>query len=709
MVLTARRPEPAGKREGAGAGEHVSNLVALLLASAIFLCACSRSTSAAPLPVSIAPPAAHTTADVPVVIKGSGFVLTGARHFGQQGVQVDSTFRAWLGAAPLRQVTWIDDATLSAVVPAGVSGDPLDLTVEGPTGRGVLPGAFRAAASTPAALSAALSVPGSVLVTQAFTVTLTVTNTGGMAANAVAPSALSIAGGSVTVSSGPSPASAIIGAGAAATFSWGCRSNATGAISFSVAATGADANDGGLHGASARASTIAVEVGQIASDPFGNGSPFSYVFDFNGLVYLGPNQAGNGGVRMLPEGSSIQNVTFTFNNDLGQKDANLSGGGLAPYPSLGSTGCAPNTTACGPDNENGRGIYASGLIAGTPCLFASGSLSGGGLSHVYATTDTTTAPDFNYVGLSTVLNTLEAQGSSSMIVYHDRVYLGIPSNRANRPFMMVLNRTPAVPGFDAAKGDAVDLTATSMPGIGAKATTLSNAAPTQMIDSFAIFNDTLYLANNGGWIRSTKGNPGPYATSPGDWAVTIPAVAAYVAKTSVTTTKLADLLPSDRALPQMAVLNGTLYAGRNTTAGPQLWACAPGAKLDCDPPDWSLIAANTIGDSQLSAFNDANNASVTLLVATASHLYVGYDDAVDGVRIYRSTSAAPTSTADFEGQNHCNAAGGSSACPGLGGNGLGTGATRIFDARALTYGGAGYVYLTAGTGTSAVRVFRLPE
>jgi hypothetical protein len=33
--------------------------------------------------------------------------------------------------------------------------------------------------------------------------------------------------------------------------------------------------------------------------------------------------------------------------------------------------------------------------------------------------------------------------------------------------------------------------------------------------------------------------------------------------------------------------------------------------------------------------------------------------------------------------------------------------TRIFDARALTYGGVDYLYLTAGTGTGAVRVFRI--
>jgi hypothetical protein len=35
--------------------------------------------------------------------------------------------------------------------------------------------------------------------------------------------------------------------------------------------------------------------------------------------------------------------------------------------------------------------------------------------------------------------------------------------------------------------------------------------------------------------------------------------------------------------------------------------------------------------------------------------------------------------------------------------------TRIFDGRALSYGGADYLYLTAGTGTGGVTVFRVPE
>ena len=352
-------------------------------------------------------------------------------------------------------------------------------------------------------------------------------------------------------------------------------------------------------------------------------------------------------------------------------------------------------------------MYGSGTIAGTPWLIASGSLSSGGMAHVYATTDTMAAPDFDYISVKNQLGG-EVQGTSAMAVFHDRIYLGFASVKANRPFLLVINTTPPTPGFGASSSDALNLASTRMPGLGANGSP-KNTASTQLIDAFGVFNDKLYLGNNGGWMRSTTNAPGSSLASPSDWAVATPSAAEYVAKTSVTTSKLADLLPADRSLPQWAVLNGKLYAARNTTSGPQLWACTPGGDGACDPADWALIARNTSGDSQLSQFNDPNNASVSLLVATPSHLYIGFDDATDGVRLYRSSTTAPLTLSDFQGHGGCPASAGSASCPGLGGNGLGADATRIFDGRALRYGGADYLYVAAGTGTGGVTVFRVPE
>ena len=97
---------------------------------------------------------------------------------------------------------------------------------------------------------------------------------------------------------------------------------------------------------------------------------------------------------------------------------------------------------------------------------------------------------------------------------------------------------------------------------------------------------------------------------------------------------------------------------------------------------------------------------IALLAATSSQLYVGYNNTA-GLVIYRSSGTAPASRSDFEGAGGCDASTAPSSCDGLGGRGLGVGATGIFDGRVLTYGSKDYVYLTAGTGTSGFRVFRL--
>ena len=244
-------------------------------------------------------------------------------------------------------------------------------------------------------------------------------------------------------------------------------------------------------------------------------------------------------------------------------------------------------------------------------------------------------------------------------------------------------------------------------GVGSNAVLNRNPASVQMIDAQTAFNDLLYLANNGGVVHSNTNDPQPPINGvPPDWTTSTPSDAAYAAKASLTTKKTHDLEPSDKAFPRMAVLAGKLYAARNTTSGPQLWVCSPGTDLACNRGDWTLLAANGIGDTQLSQFDDPQNIRVTLLAATSSRLYVGYNNTA-GLVLYRSKGSSPAARADFEGAGGCNASAAPSACDGLGGRGLGAGATRIFDGRVLTFASKDYVYLTAGDGTSGFRVFRL--
>ena len=65
---------------------------------------------------------------------------------------------------------------------------------------------------------------------------------------------------------------------------------------------------------------------------------------------------------------------------------------------------------------------------------------------------------------------------------------------------------------------------------------------------------------------------------PADWTIATPTAAAYTAKTSVTTLKVADLEPADKAWPMSAVFKGLLYLARSLF-GRAPWLALVGATL----------------------------------------------------------------------------------------------------------------------------------
>ncbi len=459
------------------------------------------------------------------------------------------------------------------------------------------------------------------------------------------------------------------------------------------------------------------EVEQLAENPFGDGTAFSFIFRYDNRIYLGPSRTGRGGVRMGPDGSAPEAFTWRLPQDtVGNRTSNAR---PPPYLSIGGPGCAKDTYDCGPDNENGRGLFFAGVMGGQEWLGVAGANTAGDVDYIYLTQERDAQLDFRFVDLDEAPLGGQTKGTSSALFFHERLYLGFPDTGGNRPYLVVLKQTPSVaPGLDAKPpGDAESLEAENMPGLGKSGTPANNAAM-QMIDAMVAFNDRLYLANNGGCMRSTTPTPRPYGDFPGDWAVCTPSLAAYTSRTSRTTAKTAGLEPEDKAVPQMAVFGGRLYLARNTTAGPQLLVCTPatgGAPTQCDPGDWALVAPNTLApmDKLLTQFDNPANTSLALLVATGKHLYVGFNNASQGVVLLRSEGTAPSTQADFRGTRGCLASQhASGGCAGLGGNGLGVATPRVshlFDGVALTFGGADFVYVTAGDGSAAVRVFRVVD
>jgi uncharacterized repeat protein (TIGR01451 family) len=568
---------------------------------------------------------------------------------------------------------------------------------------------------TPSSISATLAIPQTIPLSDTFAVALTVTNSGDASVNLAVPGTPSIATGSTgtaTMSSGPSPSMGVTLAGHSdQTFTWSFTATGEGTLKLQAQISGTDANDGSARTASAASAVASIaEVVLLASDPFADGTAFSFLFDFSGQLWLGPAANGTGAVRMNADGSGAQPVTWQIEHSTAASNTFYRN---ALAHTIGDKGCTSNTSGCGPDNESGRALFFHGIVGGTEWLGLAGAHVNSGTDYarfVYFTNGTFPLAtggytDFAYTDLSSQVSS-STSALTSAAVFHNRVYLGFRDTSTQDPVLEALSTMPSLPGSAPSSGLA-DMGATNMPGVGGGA----------MIDSMAVFgtspNDALYLANARGFTRTTTTSPSQcqsiliILTNCSDWTDATPSAFAYSAKVALATTKTSDLEPADRAVSAFASFGGRLYAARNTTTGPQLWSCDPtrsGSTAQCDPGDWSLAAPNTSGDTQLTQFNDANNAAITLLAATSQHLYVGFNNSVRGVVLYRTANATAATVTDFTGRLGCTANG--SSCHGIGGDGLSAGVTRLFDGRALTFAGTDYLYLAAGTGSSPVRIYR---
>jgi hypothetical protein len=443
------------------------------------------------------------------------------------------------------------------------------------------------------------------------------------------------------------------------------------------------------------------------------------------MLYAGPNRDGTGAVRMAPDGTGATSIDWQLevNTDPANPARNL----MYQWPfapichTIGSSGCVANTTACGPDNESGRAMFASGNVRGTEWYLVSGPSTSGGSRYLYMTNPGFPLASGGYDDLAFVQVQAGQVGSTRMMTaahfFQDQLFIGfldssgtVPVSQQYAPVLNAISTMPALPGYIATAGaDLVDLQGVKLPALGTRGSPGNNGHSWLMIDSMTDLNGSLYAANNGGIARSV-GAPTPCtATGCANWANATPSATAWSGKTAVTVdgSVLGSLQPSQRAVPAMVLFGAHLFAARNTTSGPQLWSCDPAKGADaqqCEPGDWTLVAPNLAGDTLLTQFDSSANAAITLLVATTSHLYVGFDSP-NGVQIFRTALPSASAQSDFTGQSGCDAS--QAGCAGIGGGGLGAGLTRMFDGHAFTYAGNEWVYLSAGTGSAGPRVYRL--
>jgi hypothetical protein len=315
---------------------------------------------------------------------------------------------------------------------------------------------------------------------------------------------------------------------------------------------------------------------------------------------------------------------------------------------------------------------------------------------------TTGTVDMLYVDLGGLLGG-STRGLSAVQGVNDHTYLGFSDEGGARPYLVDLIATPNFPGLnDAQEGtDAFNLDADKMPGVG------TDPGPTNhaMIDAITAFGASLVFGNDGGWLHSRDTlHPPPHEDDNTKYGISTPDNSQYTNKTSTTTTKVGDILPADRAVPSIVEFQGLLYVARNTSDGPQLWRCDPQGTY-CDSDNWTLIAPNSTGDTELSQFNNPNNTSITLLESSGSHLFVGFDNATEGVVLYSTSNANPLALTDFYGDQGCVAG---SGCAGIGGTGFGRSENKQFlDSETIDVGGGELrVYAVVGDTVAPLNLYR---
>lgn len=509
-----------------------------------------------------------------------------------------------------------------------------------------------------------------------------------------------------------SVAAASIDAGGLAVFSWNCTAAAVGQVKLSTSLTGSDANDGTPLAASAVGVVAVDEAAMVLDDPFGGGTVFSFVFAYDGHVFLGPSGDGRGLVRCLPDATGCASWALSFYRDQ-VATGSVHQNPCPYYVTLGSSTppgspsyCDPDNpwaTACncGPNLESGRGLFTSMTISGNEWLVAMGRSKKHFLRYLYMTRETATPLHVSYVDLTASIPVTPDPGVedvTSFAILNDRVYVGLQVQSPDGPRLVVLTRTPVAPGLDATASDTAATTfqKTVMNELG-------NAV--SQVDSMLGLEGRLFVANRKAVLVSRTGTPDLTAAdattqfdectplAPATWAAGNPD---YVGKIDVT--------PADKVVPALAAWQGRLYLARNTLAGvPEIWVFTPrhdalGNFLGCAPDrsDWRRIATN---------FADAGNVRATALFATAAYLYVGYDNATSGVQVFRSSNPAPGSESQFTGRLSCTA-----PCEPVGRAGFGDPTNvRFLDARAMLFGGVDQVWATVGTSSSTVRVFRISE
>lgn len=499
--------------------------------------------------------------------------------------------------------------------------------------------------------------------------------------------------------------------------------------------------------------------GVLAVNPFADGANSGSLTLFRNRVLLGPGANGNVALEFRPDGSQPRMLSFGFVRDWvpgpgGAVHSNLAGGLRgAEFRTIGATGCLPDRidplSGCGPNNEDGQGVFTSGAMYGREYLFLTGTREAGDNDYVYYTDSAADHTVFQYLDLSDSFNNVWAgpnidnRGVETLHTANNRLYVVMPGDNMNRPYVVKVHQLTR----EIEEGNTGHWMHLGMaPGFGRRARNKPAMADILGGNIFS-FQDHIYAANSGsvlhpasgayasqapgitaptlindgGLIRSRNGDPQPCDPWPGadgqgdrcpDWVDITPTSEWFTHYFSIVLKSLSDLIPAERPFPATTQFRGNLYVIRNACevnmigslcdlsrhdcrlddticpAGrevPQLWKCRP---LESGNPvacDADDWTPVAMNTQGKTNFGDDENRWASLLTVSGGRLYIGFDNLHSGAELWRSREGALDLNSALDFEK-----------VGPDGFGATRARTRIFSAASTSDNGRDYLYITAG-------------
>ncbi|MDM8001622.1 MAG: Ig-like domain-containing protein [Bacteroidota bacterium] len=452
-----------------------------------------------------------------------------------------------------------------------------------------------------------------------------------------------------------------------------------------------------------------IKDGEYFTDPFADGSSFTWSFVYAGRVYLGTNDYNSGAFRFDPNGFNSVLVDFDFVDGIISPtcaDSTMFGYGTSPV-------CG---TSMGYFGERGVVGFTSGIVtpSGTPYEILMVGPIKNGITGGYYTQDTDTTLDWKYSGFS-ITGGSNSDSLQTVYAVDNHVYYGLSSSLSTQSPIVTHHTVTETAGVvTVATGDN-NLDMPKVPGIGG-APAGGNPATYIGVDSILNYKSYLYMANNGG-IRFSSNFTTDFDSN------SVLSTPSTQADSTLWLPGLEKVSPGRKGVPILLEFNGYLFMARNVTDGSpdyydrirgELWVCDPaigGTPTTCEPTEWTRIISGTEADLP----NSGAGLGISLLQNNGNdRLYVGFDDTATGAgrgaSVWRiATTTVPEATSLHGNRMDFNDADDNTGWVRQGDPGLGNNHTIIFSSATISDGTYDYIYMTAGDGTNAIRVYRQRE